>query len=223
MNMASLLRGICETAGGGHTTKTVPAEFLTCHPDATGLSAQAAHTWAIERTSPMATSSFTPVQSGDFESGALNDNNGRTADVQASSRILVALQDPEARRWMSRGLRAKGFRVIALDEPFDVWSMVAEHASPRLSGFDFVICRGFRSDRRPDSSCAQYSGVRFFLLLGPGGFVPFAADGIPPPACAFFRAGTRLVQDEPKQPGSTEHVGRPAGAPAKEAAPVRAQ
>jgi hypothetical protein len=171
----------------------------------------------------MAASSFTPIQSGDFETGALNDNSGRTVDVQTASRILVALQDPEARRWMSRGLRAKGFRVIALDEPFAVWSMVAEHASPRLSGFDFVVCGGFRTDRRPQSSRVQCSGARFFLLLGRGGFVPFAADGTAPPAWAFRRAGTGPVQDELKRPGSTDHVGRPADAPAREAVPVHTQ
>ena len=166
----------------------------------------------------MATSSFTPMQHADLRTGASNDNHGRTAEVQPSSRILVALQDPEARRWMTRLLRAKGFRVIALDEPFAAWRTVAEHASPRLSGFDFVICGGFRTDRNLKSAT---SGERFFLLLGRHGFVPLAADGTPPPAWAFRRAGTGLIQDEP--PGSMQYTGQLAGAPSTETAPGHTQ
>lgn len=171
----------------------------------------------------MATSSFTPIQHEDSETGALNDNNGRTTDVQPSSRILVALQDPEPRRWMSRKLRARGVRVIALDEPLAVWSMVVDHASPRLAGFDFVICGGFRSDSRLDASRAPGLGTRFFLLLGRGGFVPFAADGNPPPAWAFRRTGTRLVQDDSKQPGSADCIGRAPGPPGWATAPGHTQ
>ena len=166
----------------------------------------------------MATSSFTPMQHADLETGAFNDNHGRTAEVQPSSRILLALQDPEARRWMSRLLRAKGFRVIALDEPFAAWRTVAEHASPRLSGFDFVICGGFRTDRNSKSA---HCGERFFLLLGRHGFVPFAADGTLPPAWAFCRVGTGLIQDEP--PGSMQYTGQSAGAPSTERVPGRTQ
>jgi|GEM_PF-6663216 hypothetical protein len=163
----------------------------------------------------MATISFTPTFSkhGDFAIRAFNDNS------QLSSRILVALQDPEARRSMSRVLRAKGFRAIELDEPFAAWSAVAEHASPRLSGFDFVVCGGFRTDREPDSSRAPRLGTRFFLLLGRRGFVPFAADGTPPPAWAFRRAGTGLVQDDPKGPASVAYIGRPPGARCAETTP----
>jgi len=91
---------------------------------------------------------FTPafVEGGGFHARAFNDNGDRTVDVPLASRILVALQDPLARRRMTRLLRAQGFRAIALDEPLAAWSMVVENASPRLSGFDFVICGGFRSD-----------------------------------------------------------------------------
>jgi hypothetical protein len=76
----------------------------------------------------MATSNFTPtlLDNGDFELRAFNDNGGRTVDIQACTRILVALQDPQARRRMSRRLRERGFRVIALDEPVAVWSIVAD-------------------------------------------------------------------------------------------------
>jgi hypothetical protein len=166
----------------------------------------------------MATSSFTPMQHADFETGAFNDNHGRTAEVQPSSRILLALQDPEARRWMTRLLRAKGFRVIALDEPFAAWRTVAEHASPRLSGFDFVICGGFRTDRNSKSA---HCGERFFLLLGRHGFVPLAADGTPPPAWAFRRASTGLIQGEPSS--SLECAGTSAGVPCTETAPGHTQ
>jgi len=149
------------------------------------MCAEAAHTAGMERFSLTASSMGAPVsaQTGDEASTDCD-----TAGIQLSSRILLALQDPGARRSMSRELRGKGFRVIALDEPFAVWSMVADHASPRLDGFDFVICGGFRS--RPDESCAPGSGARFFLLLGRGGFVPFAADGTAPAPWAFRRAGT---------------------------------
>jgi hypothetical protein len=157
----------------------------------------------------MATSTFTPTLSacGHFDTRAFNDNGGRAFDVQPSSRILVALQDAEARRWMSRTLRAKGFRVIALDEPFAVWSMVVDHASPRLAGFDFVICGGFRRDSERGAARAPSTGTRFFLLLGRRGFVPFAADGTPPPAWAFRRAGAGLVQDNSRRPGSVDYPG----------------
>ena len=181
-------------------------------------SAKAAHTLAMERMSPMAISSLTPMQHGDFETGAFNDNSGRTVEIQSSSRILVALQDPEARRWMTRLLRAKGFRVIALDEPFAAWRTVAEHASSRLSGFDFVICGGFRTDR---NSRSAHGGERFFLLLGRHGFVPLAADGTPPPAWAFRRVATGLIQDEPS--GSVEYTGKLAGAPSMDPAPGHTQ
>lgn len=119
---------------------------------------------------------------------------------------------------MTRMLRDKGFRVIALDEPFAAWRVVAEHASPRLSGFDFVICGGFRTDHNSKSA---NSGERFFLLLGRRGFVPFAADGTPPPAWAFHRAGTGLIQDEP--PGSVQYTGQSAGAPSTETVPGHTQ
>jgi hypothetical protein len=143
----------------------------------------------------MAPSNCPPPSIEDANSSicAFNDNGGGIAEIQACTRILVALQDPEARRQMSRVLRAKGFRVIALDEPVAVWSMVADYASPCLAGFDFVICGGFRSDGKGNEPRA--SQARFFLLLGRGGFVPFAADGTEPPAWAFRRAGTRLVRD----------------------------
>jgi hypothetical protein len=138
---------------------------------------------------------------------AFNDNGGRKTHGHVHSRILVALQDPEARRWMSRLLRARGFRVIALDEPSAVWSMVAEHATPCLSGFDFVICGAFREDRKQDFSRAPRPGTRFFLLLGRRGFVPFAANGTLPPAWAFRRAGMGPVQDDPTPPPSARHLG----------------
>jgi hypothetical protein len=44
--------------------------------------------------------------------------HGAPEDRAASSPDSVALQDPTAHRWMSRQLRAKGFRVISLKEPF---------------------------------------------------------------------------------------------------------
>jgi len=137
----------------------------------------------------------TSVEDANSNTRAFNDDGSGIVAFQARTRILVALQDPEARRQMSRVLRAKAFRVIALDEPVAVWSMVADYASPCLAGFDFVICGGFRSDGKGNGPRA--SQARFFLLLGRGGFVPFAADGTEPPAWAFRRAGTRLIRDTP--------------------------
>lgn len=171
----------------------------------------------------MATSNFTPtlLDNGDFELRAFNDNGGRTVDIQACTRILVALQDPQARRRMSRRLRERGFRVIALDEPVAVWNIVADHASPRLAGFDFVICGGFRSHGNSDA-CAHATGSRFLLLLGRCGFVPFAADGSPPPAWAFRRAGTGLVPDESTMSISSEPIRRPSGTRRPETAPGHA-
>jgi hypothetical protein len=112
----------------------------------------------------MQTPRFTPafIEEGDFETHAFNDSCSRTVEAQPPSRILVALQDPQARRGMSRALRASEYRVITLDEPFAAWGMVAEHASPRLAGFDFVICGGFRSGRGPEA--LHGAGTRFFLL-----------------------------------------------------------
>jgi hypothetical protein len=158
----------------------------------------------------MATSTFTPISipCGDSKSHAFNDNGSQTSDIQPSSRILVALQDAEARRRMSRLLRAQGFRVIALDEPFAVWSLVADHASPRLTGFDFVICGGFRNYCGREAAWRLDVATRFFLLLGPSGFVPFAADGAPPPASAFRRACMKPVHDNSKRPGTMHFIGR---------------
>jgi hypothetical protein len=42
--------------------------------------------------------------------------NGAPHDNVAYSPDSVALQEPTAHRWMSRQLRAKGFRMIALQE-----------------------------------------------------------------------------------------------------------
>ena len=189
------------------------------------MTRELANTWSSERTRSMATSTFTPtsITCGDFNTRAFNDNGGRTVDVQPSSRILVALQDAEARRWMSRVLRAKGFRVIALDEPSAVWSMVADHASPRLPGFDFVICGSFRSDFEADACRAPGIGTRFFLLLGRCGFVPFAADGTPPPAWAFRRAGSELVQDNSKRPAAMDCLANSPDAPSTGRVPGRMQ
>ena len=219
--MASLLGGICETWG------TAPgrgdrAAFPTCHRCATAGGGELADTSSSERIRPMQTPRFTPafIEKGDFETHAFNDNCGPTVELQPPSRILVALQDPQARRGMSRALRANGYRVITLDEPFAAWGMVAEHASPRLAGFDFVICGGFRSGRGPGASRAPDSGARFFLLLGRHGFVPFAADGTPPPAWAFRRVGTGLSRSAPS--GSPRHIGRPSLAPGPQARPTHA-
>jgi hypothetical protein len=78
----------------------------------------------------METPRFTPalLEDRDFHARAFNDNGDRTVDVPLASRILVALQDPLARRRMTRLLRAQGFRAIALDEPVAAWSMLVEHA-----------------------------------------------------------------------------------------------
>lgn len=173
----------------------------------------------------MATSTFTPISiaCGDSKARAFNDNGGQTADIQPSSRILVALQDAEDRRRMSRLLRAQGFRVIALDEPFAVWSLVADHASPRLAGFDFVICGGFRSYCGREAARAPGIATRFFLLLGRSGFVPFAANGTPPPGWAFRRAGTGLVQDNSRRPGTMHYIGRSPGALSTGTAPGHTQ
>jgi hypothetical protein len=170
----------------------------------------------------MQTPRFTPafIENGDFETHAFNDNCSRTVEAQPPSRILVALQDPQARRGMSRALRASGYRVITLDEPFAAWDMVAEHASPRLAGFDFVICGGFRIGLGLEASRARGTGRRFFLLLGRHGFVPFAADGTPPPAWAFRRVGTGLSRSAPS--GSPRHIGRPSLAPGPQARPTHA-
>jgi hypothetical protein len=170
----------------------------------------------------MQTPSFTPafIEEGDFETHAFNDNCSRTVEAQPPSRILVALQDPQARRGMSRALRASGYRVITLDEPFAAWGMVAERASPRLAGFDFVICGGFRSGRGPEALHTRGAGTRFFLLLGRHGFVPFSADGTPPPAWAFRRVGTGLSRSAPS--GSPRHIGRPSLAPGPQARPTHA-
>jgi hypothetical protein len=165
----------------------------------------------------------TLIEHGDLGANAANHNNGQTRDVGASPRVLVALQDPEARRGMSQALCAKGFRAIALDEPFAAWNMVAEHASPRLPGFDFVICGSFHRDGDPDTSRARSPGTRFFLLLGRHGFVPFAADGNPPPVSAFRRAGTGLVLGEPAPPSSATQIGRPLRAIVSQAAPPNTQ
>ena len=54
--------------------------------------------------------------------------------------------------------------------------------------------------------------TRFFLLLGRSGFVPFAADGAPPPASAFRRACTKPVHDNSKRPGTMHFIGRSPGA-----------
>ena len=56
----------------------------------------------------------------DTPNSALNLVTPRGApEVRAASLPdSVALQEPTAHRWMSRQLRAKGFRVISLKEPF---------------------------------------------------------------------------------------------------------
>jgi hypothetical protein len=222
VNTASPLRDICETRFGRfrprHQSKVEdanPVSLPTCHRGATSVTGELANTWSSERTRPMATSTLTPtsIACRDFNTRAFNDNGGQPVSVQPSSRILVALQDAESRRWMSRVLRARGFRVIALDEPSAAWSMVADHASPRLPGFDFVICGSFHSDFEANACRVPGIGTRFFLLLGRCGFVPFAADGRPPPAWAFRRAGSELVQDNSSRAVSMDCPGSSPGAP----------
>ncbi|MGB8297021.1 MAG: hypothetical protein WCG85_16455 [Polyangia bacterium] len=163
----------------------------------------------------METPSFAPafLEDRNLPARAFNDNCGRAAEVLPPSRVLVALQDPLARRRMTQVLRAQGFRAISLDEPFAAWSMVVEQASPRLSGFDFVICGGFRSGDDLHVPSAPGVGTRFFLLLGRGGFVPFATDGTPPPAWAFRRAAVDPVENDPMRPSPARSVGQPSHAP----------
>jgi hypothetical protein len=222
VNTALPLRDICETRFGRfrprHQSKVEdanPVSLPTCHRGATSVTGELANTWSSERTRPMATSTLTPtsIACRDFNTRAFNDNGGQPVSVQPSSRILVALQDAESRRWRSRVLRARGFRVIALDEPSAAWSMVADHASPRLPGFDFVICGSFHSDFEANACRVPGIGTRFFLLLGRCGFVPFAADGRPPPAWAFRRAGSELVQDNSSRAVSMDCPGSSPGAP----------